>query len=75
MSELSGLAQRLGAIQYDAQGRLRHLLTLEGLRRETLLISILAGVSIHPGLRQPGRRQDAVVEVSLDPAVPTDPTS
>ncbi|MEA3220130.1 MAG: Aspartate carbamoyltransferase [Immundisolibacter sp.] len=36
MSQLSGLAQRLGAIQYDAQGRLRHLLTLEGLRRETL---------------------------------------
>nr|WP_323759374.1 aspartate carbamoyltransferase catalytic subunit [Immundisolibacter sp.] len=33
---MSGLAQRLGAIQYDAQGRLRHLLTLEGLRRETL---------------------------------------
>ncbi|WP_416362027.1 aspartate carbamoyltransferase catalytic subunit [Immundisolibacter sp.] len=30
------MAQRLGAIQYDAQGRLRHLLTLEGLRRETL---------------------------------------
>jgi aspartate carbamoyltransferase catalytic subunit len=36
VSELSGLAQRLGAIQYDAQGRLRHLLTLEGLRRETI---------------------------------------
>ena len=36
MSDLSGLAQRLGAIQYDAQGRLRHLLTLEGLRRDTL---------------------------------------
>jgi len=36
VSDLSGLAQRLGAVQYDAQGRLRHLLTLEGLRRDTL---------------------------------------
>ncbi len=37
--------------------------------------TILAGFSIHPGLRPPGRRQDAVVEVSLDPAVPADRTS
>ena len=33
---LAGLAERLGAIQYDADGRLQHLLTLEGLRRDTL---------------------------------------
>ena len=33
---LAGLAERLGAVQYDADGRLQHLLTLEGLRRDTL---------------------------------------
>lgn len=32
----AALAKRLGAIQYDAQGRLRHLLTLEGLQRDTV---------------------------------------
>lgn len=32
----AALAERLGAIQYDAQGRLRHLLTLEGLQRDTV---------------------------------------
>ncbi|MGK2940448.1 MAG: aspartate carbamoyltransferase catalytic subunit [Immundisolibacter sp.] len=36
MSDLVALAQTLGAAQYDAGGRLRHLLTLEGLRRDTL---------------------------------------
>ena len=37
--------------------------------------TILAGFSIHPGLRPPRRRQDALAEVSLDPAVPADRTS
>jgi hypothetical protein len=37
--------------------------------------TVLAGFSIHPGLRPPRRRQDAPGGLSLGPAVPADPTS
>lgn len=59
------------AIQYDGQGRLRHLLTLEGMPRDTIRAMLDGARAMDQGQAAPGGRPGILANLFLEPSTRT----